>query len=38
LVDGGWPLAAYRKALERAPKAARSGRAKTVFDLTDGDR
>lgn len=35
LVDGGWPLAAYKRALERAPKAARAGRAKTVFDLRE---
>ena len=33
LVAGGWRLAEYRRALEQAPRAARLGRVKTVFDL-----
>jgi threonine dehydrogenase-like Zn-dependent dehydrogenase len=33
LIDRGWPLRGYRKALEEAPRAARPGRAKTVFDV-----
>jgi len=33
LVDDGWPLESFRRALESAPRAARRGRVKTVFDL-----
>lgn len=33
LVGRGWHLRDYRDALEDAPRAARSGRVKTVFDL-----
>jgi threonine dehydrogenase-like Zn-dependent dehydrogenase len=33
LVGRGWHLRDYREALEDAPRAARSGRVKTVFDL-----
>ncbi len=36
LIDRGWPLRSYRRALEEAPRAARAGRVKTVFDLTAG--
>jgi threonine dehydrogenase-like Zn-dependent dehydrogenase len=33
LIDRGWPLRHYRKALEQAPKATRGGRVKTVFEI-----
>jgi len=33
LIDRGWPLRAHKKAIEHAPKAARAGHAKTVFDI-----
>jgi threonine dehydrogenase-like Zn-dependent dehydrogenase len=33
LIDRGWPLESFRKALEEAPRAARSGRVKTVFEI-----
>lgn len=33
LVAFGWPLAEFRRALEQAPRAARSGRVKTVFEM-----
>jgi hypothetical protein len=33
LIDRGWPLRAFRRALSEAPKAARAGRAKTVFEI-----
>jgi threonine dehydrogenase-like Zn-dependent dehydrogenase len=33
LIDRGWPLRSYRKALEEAPRAARHGRVKTVFEI-----
>jgi len=33
LIDRGWPLRAFKKALETAPQAARNGRAKTVFEV-----
>src|SRR3954452_4091136 len=33
LIDRGWPLRAFKKALETAPKAARAGRVKTVFEI-----
>jgi hypothetical protein len=33
LIDRGWPLHAYKKALEQAPKAARNGHVKTVFEI-----
>lgn len=33
LIDRGWPLRAHRKAIERAPRATRSGHAKTVFEI-----
>jgi len=33
LIDRGWPLRAFKKALEHAPKAARQGRVKTVFEV-----
>jgi threonine dehydrogenase-like Zn-dependent dehydrogenase len=33
LIDRGWPLRAFKKALENAPKAARAGRVKTVFEI-----
>ena len=33
LIDRGWPLDAFAKALDTAPKAARSGRVKTVFEI-----
>ena len=33
LVDRGFHLRDYKAALEHAPRAARSGRVKTVFDL-----
>ena len=33
LIDRGWPLRAHKKAIEHAPKAARAGHAKTVFEI-----
>jgi hypothetical protein len=33
LVDRGFALDEHREALEHAPRAARSGRVKTVFDM-----
>ncbi len=33
LVAYGWPLKEYRHALDQAPRAARSGGVRTVFDL-----
>ena len=33
LIDRGWPLRGYKKALEAAPRAARNGRVKTVFAI-----
>jgi threonine dehydrogenase-like Zn-dependent dehydrogenase len=33
LIDRGWPLRAFRKALTEAPRAARAGRTKTVFEI-----
>ncbi len=33
LIDRGWPLRSFKKALEQAPKAARAGRVKTVFEV-----
>jgi threonine dehydrogenase-like Zn-dependent dehydrogenase len=33
LIDRGWPLRGYKKALEEAPRAARNGRVKTVFEV-----
>jgi threonine dehydrogenase-like Zn-dependent dehydrogenase len=33
LIDRGWPLRGYKKALEEAPRAARNGRVKTVFEI-----
>jgi threonine dehydrogenase-like Zn-dependent dehydrogenase len=33
LIDRGWPLRGYKKALEEAPRAARHGRVKTVFEI-----
>jgi len=33
LIDRGWPLRAFRKALDHAPKAARAGRSKTIFEI-----
>jgi threonine dehydrogenase-like Zn-dependent dehydrogenase len=35
LVARGWRLRDYRRALDEAPRAARGGRPKTVFDLRD---
>ena len=35
LVARGWPLHDYRRALEHAPRAARAGRVRTVFDLRE---
>lgn len=35
LVARGWHLREFRSALEQAPRAARRGRVKTVFDLRD---
>ena len=35
LVAYGWPLRDYRQALEQAPRAARGGRVRTVFDMRD---
>jgi threonine dehydrogenase-like Zn-dependent dehydrogenase len=33
LIDRGWPLRAFKKALEEAPRATRAGRVKTVFEI-----
>jgi threonine dehydrogenase-like Zn-dependent dehydrogenase len=33
LIDRGWPLHTYKRALEAAPKAARNGHPKTVFEI-----
>jgi len=33
LIDRGWPLGSFKKALEEAPRAARAGRVKTVFEI-----
>jgi threonine dehydrogenase-like Zn-dependent dehydrogenase len=33
LIDRGWPLRAFRRALSEAPRAARAGRVKTVFEI-----
>jgi threonine dehydrogenase-like Zn-dependent dehydrogenase len=33
LIDRGWPLRAHKKAIEHAPRAARAGHAKTVFEI-----
>jgi threonine dehydrogenase-like Zn-dependent dehydrogenase len=33
LIDRGWPLRAFKKALDTAPRAARAGRVKTVFEV-----
>ncbi len=33
LIDRGWPLRAHKKAIDHAPKAARAGHAKTVFEI-----
>jgi threonine dehydrogenase-like Zn-dependent dehydrogenase len=33
LIDRGWPLRSFQKALETAPKSARAGRVKTVFEI-----
>ncbi|WP_196807380.1 zinc-dependent alcohol dehydrogenase [Candidatus Solirubrobacter pratensis] len=33
LIDRGWPLQHYKKALEEAPRATRNGRVKTVFEV-----
>ncbi len=33
LIDRGWPLSGFKKALEQAPKAARNGNCKTVFEI-----
>ncbi len=33
LIDRGWPLRAFKKALDTAPKASRAGRVKTVFEV-----
>jgi threonine dehydrogenase-like Zn-dependent dehydrogenase len=33
LIDRGWPLRSYRPALREAPRAARAGRPKTVFEV-----
>jgi threonine dehydrogenase-like Zn-dependent dehydrogenase len=35
LVAYGWPLQDYREALEQAPRAARGGRVRTVFDMRE---
>jgi threonine dehydrogenase-like Zn-dependent dehydrogenase len=34
LIDRGWPLRLYKRALGEAPKGARTGRPKTVFEIT----
>ena len=33
LIDRGWPLQHFKKALEEAPRATRNGRVKTVFEV-----
>ena len=33
MIDRGWPLRSHKKAIEHAPKAARAGHAKTVFEI-----
>src|SRR4051812_1324609 len=33
LIDRGWPLRSHKKAIEHAPKAARAGHSKTVFEI-----
>jgi threonine dehydrogenase-like Zn-dependent dehydrogenase len=33
LIDRGWPLRSFAKALDHAPKAARQGHVKTVFEI-----
>jgi threonine dehydrogenase-like Zn-dependent dehydrogenase len=33
LIDRGWPLQKFKKALEEAPRGARAGRVKTVFEI-----
>jgi threonine dehydrogenase-like Zn-dependent dehydrogenase len=33
LIDRGWPLQSYRRALSEAPRGARAGRPKTVFEV-----
>ena len=33
LIDRGWPLRGFRRALREAPRAARAGRVKTVFEV-----
>jgi threonine dehydrogenase-like Zn-dependent dehydrogenase len=33
LIDRGWPLRAFRRALREAPRGARAGRVKTVFEV-----
>jgi threonine dehydrogenase-like Zn-dependent dehydrogenase len=33
LIDRGWPLRAFKRALENAPRAARAGHVKTVFEV-----
>jgi len=33
LIDRGWPLRAFRRALREAPRSARAGRVKTVFEV-----
>jgi threonine dehydrogenase-like Zn-dependent dehydrogenase len=33
LIDRGWPLRAFKKALETAPRASRNGHVKTVFEV-----
>jgi threonine dehydrogenase-like Zn-dependent dehydrogenase len=33
LIDRGWPLRAFKRALREAPRAARAGRVKTVFEV-----
>jgi threonine dehydrogenase-like Zn-dependent dehydrogenase len=33
LIDRGWPLRSHKKAIEHAPKAARAGHSKTIFEI-----
>jgi threonine dehydrogenase-like Zn-dependent dehydrogenase len=33
LIDRGWPLRGFKRALREAPRAARAGRVKTVFEV-----
>jgi threonine dehydrogenase-like Zn-dependent dehydrogenase len=33
LIDRGWPLRLYKRALKEAPRGARAGRPKTVFEV-----